>query len=186
MAENLTKAEIQAMTDEQKLTALLDICLSNSRKLSDIGDLKKEMIDFKNEVNERCQLTEDKVDLFDERLTKLEEAHSSHVKDTNKRYVLNDLYGKRFNVLFHGIPDNNVEDDFAAKQKNAEYILDELLCIPDYDQIKIIDTHRLPQKPVTKKKTTRNSRPVCRPIAIKVSSRSPEKLSHCKRREGKE
>lgn len=167
-----TNSVIEEMTNDQKLDALFKMCIENSKILNAMGDIRKEMDDLKTEVNERCEITETKVTSIEDRLTLLEKAHSTHSTATNKRFVLNDLHGKKFNLLFHGVEDTNLEEDMATKTANAEYILDELLCIPDYkNKIKIVDTHRLPQKPIATKKT-RSSRPVCRPIVIKVSSKT--------------
>ena len=167
---DLTLDEFRALSTDDKLVQLFTLGLSNKNKLDEIGDVRKELDDFKEEVDTRCGDMEKFVGGFDERLTKLEQVQKEHAASTSKRFTMNELYDKRFNLLFHGIKDNNVEEDIDQKNANVEYILDELLCIPDYkNSIKIIDTHRLPQQPVKKRTTTRNSRPVCRPIAIKVS-----------------
>ena len=159
------------MRTDDKLDALMLICLGNKSKLDEIVKLRADVENFKTEINQRCELTETTVLEFEDRISALEKGHDSHVASTNKKFVLQDVYSKRFNLLFHGIPDNNVEEDMQTKRNNAEYILDELLSIANFnDKISIIDTHRLLQKPIKSKKTTRSSRPVCRPIVIKVGS----------------
>ena len=171
MGTQLTMEDVANMTTDEKITALFGVCLANSKKLEAIGDIRLEMNEFKEEVTATCDEMKKYVSTFQDRLTALEESQESHSSKTNKRFVLNELYDKRFNLLFHGIKDSNTEEDLATKTATAEYILEELLCIPNaMSTIKIVDTHRLPQKPVKlNRAATRNSRPVCRPVAIKLS-----------------
>ena len=172
----LSQEEIADMSTDEKLSALLSICLTNQAKLGAIDDIQNDIKTFKDEVNERCETNEKTVSGFNDRLTALEEAHKAHCSNTNKRIVLGDLYGKKFNTLFHGMHDTNTEEDMETKQATAELILDEYLCIPNWkEKITIVDTHRLPQTPVRPKRG-RNAKPVCRPVVIKVATKEEHDL----------
>ena len=169
---DFTADDIVGMSTDEKLTALLRISLSNQAKLASIDAIKEDVATFKQEVTERCEASEQIVSGFEDRLIALEDSHKAHVRNTNKRFILGDLYAKKFNTMFHGVDDTNTEEDMETKQKTAEMILDEYLCIPDWQQkITIVDTHRLPQTPVKPKRASRNARPVCRPVVIKVATK---------------
>ena len=88
----LTKDDIAAMSSEDKLTALLTIALSNQAKLSSIGDLQKDVSDFKQVVTERCDTQEAIISGFNKRLSALEEDYAAHASETNKRFILFTTY----------------------------------------------------------------------------------------------
>ena len=167
-----TAKDIAGLSTDEKLTAQLTICLSNQAKLASIDAIKEDIATFKQEVTERCEASEQIVSGFNDRLTALEDSNNAHVHSTNKRFILGDLYGKKFNTLFHGVDDTNAEEDMATKQRTVELILGEYLCIPDWqEKITFVDTHRLPQTPVKPKRASRNARSVCRLVVIKVSTK---------------
>ena len=85
-------------------------------------------------------------------------------------YILGDLYNKRFNILFHGFEDKNQEESMEDRLKNASIILNDILEIPNANDIVIVDTHRLPQTPIVKRASRGPSKPVCRPVVIKVTT----------------
>ena len=72
-----------------------------------LDKVQHEVKELKEAVTLRCEETEKAVDGFNTRLTELEQSHNSHVESTKKTVVINDIYSKRFNLLFHGIEDNN-------------------------------------------------------------------------------
>ena len=91
----LSQEEIADMSTDEKLSALLSICLTNQAKLGAIDDIQNDIKTFKDEVNERCETNEKTVSGFNDRLTALEEAHKTHCSNTNKRFILGDLYEKK-------------------------------------------------------------------------------------------
>ena len=101
---NITEDDFDAMSMEQKLKALFTLGLENKQSMSKIAAFQTEMTDFKKDVNTHFEKVDDDVTDLKTRMDALEKAQQSHVKETNKRFVLNDLHAKKFNLLFHGIP----------------------------------------------------------------------------------
>ena len=156
---------------------------STNQKLTELeGKINTTEVNVGNlttKVADHEEATTEKFSVVDERLTEIELSISSlndFKSRTEKTMILNDLFHKRFNIMFHGFADSNQEESMEERLKNASTILNDYLDIPNANDIVIVDTHRLPQTPITRRASRGPAKPICRPVVIKVSNVEDRKL----------
>ena len=92
---------------------------------------------------------------------KIEELEKIQINHENKM-IMQESYWKRLNVLIYG-----VKEDIWEKREDTIFKLENLLKnglnIDDFDDIELVDIHRLPQHPLM-----RNGKRITRPIVIKL------------------
>ena len=85
--------------------------------------------------------------------------------EASKLELQNEAYSKRFNVLIHGIPEdpkNPWESRDSTVKLFHKFLIDGLK-VEDFNELPLVDIHRLPQRPIYSDKGRVN-----RPIIIKL------------------
>ena len=122
--------------------------------------------DLNNRVNSKADTSE--IENLRSRIVCLENIN----KQLEANAVMKESYEKRFNILIHGIPENQ-ESAWETPVQTLDHIqkfLTDGLKISDPSSIPLVDYHRLPQKPVYK-----NDHKINRPIIIKVTNASDKR-----------
>ena len=144
-----------------------------SDKLSNFGVNFKT---FQKETNKKFIKVEEKLeekvsnntcDQLSKRLDGMESKLNFLCDRANRDSVMKECYNKRLNILIHGLPENE-EIPWEKRETTLEIYKNFLkngLQIQDPSEIRIVDMHRLPQRPVY-----RNKKRKCRPIIVKLTS----------------
>ena len=85
------------------------------------------------------------------------------IANLERNKVMRESYDKRLNILVHGLKESENETKRQIKRTSETFLRDGLKLYPD--AIKLVDVHRLPQRPL---KIAGNMK--TRPITFKVST----------------
>ena len=119
--------------------------------------------------NQLLKADKTEVEKLQARISKLKDAK----KEQDKVLIMRESYEKRFNVLIHGIPEQE-ESAWETPLQTLCLIhtfMKKGLCIEDPTLIPIADYHRLPQRPIYDRTGAR----IMRPIIIKLTNASDKR-----------
>ena len=145
---------------------------------TNVTELRSEMVEFKEEVNKKIQVQDDKIATLETRVSVVEKSKDDLVNENVKKNLMREMYDKRFNLLILGAKDNNVNESREETKSIVLNFMEHVLQIPDWHEITLIDAHRLPQKvdiSYSSKVQTRRAKDTsmstrCRPIIIQLAN----------------
>ena len=91
-----------------------------------------------------------------------------HEKKCQRQEILSDLYSKRQNLIIHGIPETDPNEDRTQSLQKVKIFLKEQLKINQ--EIIIVDAHRLKVKKNNDTKRTTRSTTKDNPVIIRLSN----------------
>ena len=112
-----------------------------------------------DDINEKQEMNETRQEMLLQKIANLERDN-----------VMRESYDKRLNILVHGLKESENETKRQTKKTLETFLWDGLELDPD--AIKLVDVHRLPQRPLKKAGNLKT-----RPIIFKVSTFSKKTLS---------
>ena len=123
-------------------------------------------------VTDRVECLEEEQKMCKKRVTDLEKRLENEVKLAKAKRLLNDLHSRRLNYLAIGVKET--PGRWSETNLDCHNTIKDLFVkmnIPDPDQIKIIDCHRLGKKPEISENLIIDGKSTekCRPIIFKVA-----------------